>query len=52
MPHAIDDKDYEAEADLRHLIEAGKIKGDKKRLKAAMAMAKKQMAALKNVEKS
>lgn len=52
MPHLGDDEDYKAESDLRALVDAQKVKGDKGRLKAAMAVAKKQMAALKNVEKS
>ena len=43
--------DFEAESDLRHLIEAAKIGKDKSRLKRAMAKAKEQMTALKNVEK-
>lgn len=30
------DKDWQAESDLRTLIEAEKIKGDKKRMQAAM----------------
>ena len=49
--HKTDDE-YEAESDLRHLIEAEKIKGDGKRMKRATAIAKKQMAALKKVEKA
>ena len=44
--------DFEAESDLRHLIEAEKIKGDKKRLKRATAKAREQMTALKKVEKA
>lgn len=53
MPHLGDsDKDYQAESDLRALVEAQKVRADKGRLKAAMAMAKKQMAALKSVEKA
>ncbi len=52
MPHLGEDEDYKAESDLRTLVEAQKINGDKGRQKAALAMAKKQMAALKNVEKS
>ena len=44
--------DFEAEDDLRHLIEAAKIGKDKSRLKRAMAKAKEQMSALKSVEKS
>ena len=46
------EQDFEAESDLRSLIESEKIKKDKSRLKRAMAKAKEQMAALKNVEKS
>ena len=44
--------DFEAESDLRHLIEAAKIGKDKPRLKRAMVMAKEQMDALKSVEKA
>ena len=46
------DEDFEAENDLRHMIEAAKIGKDKPRLKRAMAKAKEQMTALKNVEKT
>lgn len=46
------DEDFEAESDLRSLIEAEKVRNDKPRLKRAMAKAKEQMAALKKVEKS
>ena len=44
--------DFEAEHDLRSLVEAEKIKGDAKRLKRAMAKARDQMTALKKVEKA
>ena len=44
------DADFEAEHDLRSLIEAAKVAKDPKRLKAAKAKAKEQMAALKKVE--
>jgi len=40
------DKDWEAEQDLRTLIDAEKIKTDPKRLKAAMSMKKKLVKAL------
>lgn len=43
------DKDYEAENDLKALIEAEKIKKDKKRYAAAMKKHTEQMAALKAV---
>ncbi|HUU25590.1 MAG TPA: hypothetical protein VMW68_08530 [Methyloceanibacter sp.] len=46
-----DEDDFRAEGDLRHLIEAEKIKADKDRLKAAMAKAKEQREALEKVEK-
>jgi hypothetical protein len=42
---------FEAENDLRTLIEAGKIRKSPKRMKAAKAEAKKQKEALKAVEK-
>ena len=43
------DKNWQAECDLRCLIDAEKIKKDKKRYAAAMKAHKEQMAALKNV---
>ncbi len=46
------DEDFEAEHDLRSLIEAEKVRNDKPRLKRAMVKAKEQMAALKKVENS
>lgn len=44
------DAEYQAEDDLRTLSRAAQIKGDEKRMKAARAMARKQMAELKSVE--
>lgn len=46
------DKDYQAECDLRTLIDAEKIKKDKKRHAAAMAAHKKAMADMKAVGKA
>ncbi len=43
------EKHYQAESDVRTLIEAGEIKKDKTRYKATMAMAKKQQEALKYI---
>ncbi len=43
------DAEWQAESDLTTLIDAEKIKKDKKRLKAVMAMKKKLEAALKKV---
>lgn len=43
------DKEYQAESDVRTLTEAGEIKKDKPRYKAAMAKAKKQIADLNYV---
>ena len=43
------DKQWQAESDLRCLIDAEKIKKDKKRYAAAMKAHKEQMAALKDV---
>ena len=43
-------EEYEAKDDVRTLISAGEIKADKPRLKRALAMAKKQAAALKEVQ--
>lgn len=52
MPHlsAGEDKEFEAEQDVRVLIDAEKIKGDKGRLKRAMVKAKEQMTALTKVQ--
>ena len=44
--------DFEAESDLRHLIEAAKIVKDKPRHKRAMTKAREQSEALKSVEKT
>lgn len=44
------DAKYEAENDLRTLIEAEKVKRDKKRYSAAMKMAKEQKAALAEIQ--
>jgi hypothetical protein len=46
---SVDDKEFEAEQDVRTLLNAEKIKGDKPRLKRAMAKAKEQMKALEKV---
>ena len=45
-----EDKDFEAEQDVRTLVNAEKIKGDKSRLKRAMGKAKEQMTALTKVQ--
>lgn len=51
MPHlSAGDKEFEAENDVRVLIDAEKIKGDKGRLKRAMVKAKEQMNALTKVQ--
>ena len=47
---SVDDKEFEAEQDVRTLLNAEKIKSDKKRLKRAMVMARKQMNALEKVQ--
>ena len=44
--------DFEAESDLRHLIEAARIRTDKPRHKRAMVKAKEQLKTLKSVEKA
>lgn len=44
------EKEWMAEGDLRTLIEAEKIKGDKARLKAAMAKASSMKSALAAIE--
>lgn len=46
---AAEHEDWEAENDLRSLIEAEKIKADPKRLKAAMAKKKELAKALEKV---
>ena len=52
MPHlTAEDKEFEAEQDVRTLMNAEKIKGDKSRLKRAMAKAREQMSALEKVQK-
>ncbi len=51
MPHlGADDKEFEAEQDVRTLMNAEKIKGDKGRLKRAMTKAREQMSALEKVQ--
>ena len=45
------EKQWRAESDVRTLIDASKILNDSERKKAAMAEAKKQEAALKEVTK-
>lgn len=42
-------KEFEIKDDMRTLIRAEEIKKDKKRMKAAMAMAKKERAVLSSV---
>jgi hypothetical protein len=44
------EKDWQAESDLRTLIEAEKIKRDKKRLAAAMKKKREMKKALEQVE--
>jgi hypothetical protein len=44
-----DEKEWRAESDLSTLVEAEKIKVDKARLSAAMALKKERMAALEKV---
>jgi len=52
MPHlGAEDKEFEAEQDVRTMLNAEKIKADKSRLKRAMTMARKQMSALEKVQK-
>ncbi len=48
-PAVASDKEWEAENDLRTLIEAEKVKGDPKRLKAAM---RKKREMKKDLEKA
>jgi len=49
QPTTAEDKEFEAEQDVRTLISAEKIKGDKSRLKRAMTKAREQMKALEKV---
>ncbi len=51
MEHAmsVDDKKYQAEEDVRTLVRAEEIRKDKSRLRRAITMAKKQLAALQGV---
>jgi len=46
-----EDKRFQAESDLRTLVEAERIRGDKKRSDAAMKIADEQRTALDNVKK-
>ena len=48
---AAQEKEWQAEGDLRTLVDAEKIKKDPARMKAAMAKAKEQKTALESVEK-
>jgi hypothetical protein len=52
-PHESEDerKRYQAECDLRVLVDAQKIRGDKARVAAAMKIADEQRAALDKVKK-
>lgn len=50
MPHKTE-AEFQAEDDLRTIINSKKIMKDSKRKKAAMAMAKKQKAELESVAK-
>ncbi len=51
MPHLnAEDKEFEAEQDVRTMLNAEKIKADKGRLKRAMAKAREQMKALTKVQ--
>lgn len=43
------DKDYQADSDLRCMIEAEKIKQDKTRFRAAMKKQKEMLAALQDI---
>lgn len=45
-----EEKDFQAEQDLRTLIEAEKVKGSPARLKAAMAKKREMQKALSNVD--
>lgn len=51
QPTTAEDKEFEAEQDVRTLMNAVKIKGDKSRLKRAMGKAREQMDALNKVQK-
>lgn len=51
QPSKTDEQKWQAESDVRTLIDAEKIKADKPRLRRAMKMAKEQADALKNVQK-
>ena len=48
---SVEDKEFEAEQDVRTMLTAEKIKGDKSRLKRAMKKAREQMSALEKVQK-
>ncbi len=50
MPHT-SDAEFSAQNDLRTIIESKKIMKDSKRKKAAMAMARKEKAALSEITK-
>lgn len=50
MPGIKSDKQFEAENDLRSLVEAGRIKKSPNRMQAAKAEAKKQRDALKAIK--
>lgn len=45
-----EEEKYEAERDVRTLVDADEIRKDAKRLKRAMKMAREQMAVLKQVQ--
>ena len=47
---SIEDKEFEAEQDVRTMLNAAKIRADKPRLKRAMAKAQAQMKALEKVQ--
>ena len=47
--NAMEDKKYQAESDMRTLVEAAKIKSDKSRHDAAMKMAREQRKALADI---
>ena len=51
QPVGREDKQYEAEQDVRTLVDAEKIKGDQPRFKRAMVKAREQMKALRKVQK-
>lgn len=50
MDHEMTDKKFQAENDVRTLVEAAKVKGDKARFDAAMKMAREQRKTLSNLE--